>query len=113
MACDICMGINSHLCPVCGDHHREIECPECGGECWVYEAFDVISRRSIRVSAEEYEKLLDTELEALQQSRNLCKGDIERCSQCNGDGYYCPDPEDYFDEDAYMESRYERMHGND
>jgi|LSQX01.2.fsa_nt_gb hypothetical protein len=108
--CELCHGINSHDCPICGDHHREIECPECGGECWVYEAFDVISRRSIRVSAEEYEKLLDTELEALQQSRNLCKGDMHRCPRCDGYGYVIPDPDDYFDELA-AEEKYREKYG--
>jgi len=62
------------------------------------------------VSAEEYEKLLDTELEALQQSRNLCKGDMHRCPRCDGYGYVIPDPDDYFDELA-AEEKYREKYG--
>lgn len=113
MACDICMGINSHLCPVCGDQNDSVQCDNCGGEGWLYFAYNIETKESFRVSCAEYDELPDEEDDALAANRKLCKGDIERCSQCNGDGYYCPDPEDYFDEDAYMESRYERMHGND
>lgn len=113
--CDICKGINSHLCPVCGDQSESDTCPECGGECWIYEAYNIESGESFRVSAAEYDELLDDEDAALAAHRNLCKGDINRCPTCEGDGYVTKldDPDDYFDEDAYMERYYERKYGND
>lgn len=109
--CDICHGINKHLCPVCGDQNREEVCPECNGECWLYEAFDIIDRHSFRVSAEEYDDLPDNEDDAHKQNRRLCKGDIQRCPKCDGSGYVYPDEEDSFDELAAEEKYYERKYG--
>ena len=113
MACEICKGINSHLCPVCGDQSDAVKCDNCGGEGWLYYAYNIENGEIFRVSCDEYEELPDDEDKAYESSRKLCKGNIERCSKCNGEGEYVTDPEDYFDEDAYMERYYERKYGKD
>lgn len=107
--CDICHGINSHLCPNCGSKYEET-CPDCNGECWLYEAFDIISRNSFHISAEEYDELPDDEDLARKQNRRLCKGDIERCPTCDGRGFI--EKEEYFDELAAEERYYERKYGD-
>lgn len=108
--CELCHGINSHLCPNCGTRN-EVECPDCHGECWLYEAFNIESRTTFRVSAEEYDGLPDNEEDAAKQCRRLCKGDIQRCPTCDGSGFVDDDPADHFDELAAEERYYERKYG--
>lgn len=113
--CDICHGINSHLCPVCGDSPTYKTCDKCSGEGWLYYAFNFVTNQSIRVKPEEYDELFDDEKAARSRGCQLCKGEIEKCPDCEGEGEVedISDPEDYFDEDAAMERYYERKYGHE
>lgn len=55
MACEICKGINSHLCPVCGDQSDAVKCDNCGGEGWLYYAYNIENGEIFRVSCDEYD----------------------------------------------------------
>lgn len=114
MVCDVCMGINSDRCPVCGKEPAMKTCPDCNGEGWFYYAFNIENGESFLVSREEYENLPDDEERAAAMSLRLCKGEIERCDTCDGEGEVEDDsddePDDCFEEDRYMEMLYEKEH---
>ncbi|MDD5950591.1 MAG: hypothetical protein PUC53_01790 [Bacteroidales bacterium] len=109
--CDVCKGINSHLCPICGKEPDMVECPECAGKGAI--AWWAIDRRTgdeLEVSEATYACLPPTERLAETKGEWYYQGEVEKCENCDGTGEVVDDrgPEDFFDEDAYMEARYER-----
>lgn len=85
MACDVCMGINSHNCPVCGKNDW-ITCPTCKGYGIVNcTAYDIHRDKVISVTAATYYALPDNEVQALADDKNFCKDDAEVCPECGGD----------------------------
>jgi hypothetical protein len=85
--CDVCLGINSHLCPVCGDQLDKVYCPECRGlgyrKCY---AVSVKTGKDIEVTAETYMCLPADEYSARAAGRNYYRSDAEECEFCGGTG---------------------------
>lgn len=111
MACEVCMGINSSSCPVCGHEPEMIDCPDCKGtghsEYW---AVKVEDGEEIEVTETTWSCLPPTRAIALRMRQHYYQGPREVCQRCYGEGVIEDDRivDDYFDEDAYMERRYER-----
>lgn len=85
--CDVCLGINSHLCPECGDQMDKIYCPECRGlgyrKCY---AVSVMTGKEIEITAETYMCLPADEYSARAAGRNYYRKDAEECEFCGGTG---------------------------
>ena len=85
--CEICMGINSHLCPVCGDQLDKVYCPECGGtgskRFW---AMPLRTGKEIEVTMETYMTLPEDKIEALRRNEHYYQYDSEECDFCGGRG---------------------------
>lgn len=115
MGCEICKGINSNLCPVCGHVPEMIECPVCAGQgvvsWWAVDRRTGNEREVLKVT---YACLPATEALAEQQGKWYYQGYTEKCETCDGTGEveYERHPEDFYDEDAYMEARYERKNAS-
>lgn len=94
MACDVCKGINTKDCPVCGTPPRWMECPECGGygmtDCT---AWNIMTEEVVDVTPTAFMMLPDTEEEARRKRQNYCKNDCGECQLCGGKGriYAVPD----------------------
>lgn len=94
MACEVCMGINSRNCPVCGEKPQWMQCPGCGGygvtECTAY---NIVTGEKVDVTPTAYVMLPDDEDIARYKRQNYCKGEYSRCSLCGGEGviYAVPD----------------------
>ena len=94
MACEVCMGINSRNCPVCGEEPQWMQCPDCGGygvtECTAY---NIVTGEEVDVTPTAYVMLPDDEDIARHKRQNYCKGEYCRCSLCGGEGviYALPD----------------------
>lgn len=86
MACSVCAGYLDYNCPCCGKETVMVECPDCDGKGVYYFAFDTMYRRSARVTELTYEILPDNEDEAKELNARWCKGCIEVCETCRGDG---------------------------
>lgn len=86
MSCSVCAGHDSISCPCCAEDVRMTECPDCLGEGVIYLGFDMILRNFYRVTRLDYYDLPDDENEAARIGKAVCKGDIETCSTCNGEG---------------------------
>lgn len=87
MSCSVCMGINSHLCPVCGKDREVVECMKCRG--WGVRNCTAISLRTgkeIEVTAETYISIPATEDEARATRRWYYQGEADRCECCGGLG---------------------------
>lgn len=85
--CDVCLGINSHLCPVCGDQLDKVCCPECRGlglkKCF---AISIKTGKELEVTAETYMGLPENEDVARVMGRHYYRSDAEDCSFCGGVG---------------------------
>ena len=85
--CDVCLGINSHLCPVCGDQLDKVHCPECRGlglkKCF---AISIRTGKELEVTAETYMALPESEDIARIDGKKYYQSDAEECSFCGGTG---------------------------
>lgn len=94
MACDVCMGINSMKCPVCGPQPQKMQCPECGGygmtDCT---AWNIQTGEMVDVTQTTFIMLPEDENIARHKRQNYCKGDYCTCMMCGGEGviYAVPD----------------------
>lgn len=79
MACDVCLGINSQRCPVCGTTPVRIVCPECDGygvmNCIAWYSDGRGSELEVEVSPAQYVSLPEH-----------MKGEADECPVCNGRG---------------------------
>ena len=87
MSCSVCMGINTHSCPVCGEQWERVTCMKCRGtglmNCY---AIDLRTGKEVDVTPETFIALPDTEAEARSRNQWYIKGDAEDCSKCDGTG---------------------------
>ena len=87
MSCSVCMGINSHSCPVCGEQWERVTCMKCRGygmmNCY---AIDLRTGNEVDVTPETFVALPDAEDEARARGKWYIKGDAEDCSKCGGAG---------------------------
>ncbi len=103
MACEVCLGINSDRCPVCGREPRMKECPVCGGKGGAYWAQSVESDDEMEVTPTAYDLLPETRKSAVMMRYRWFKGCFEPCMTCGGTGEveadedFGPDPDDYYD----------------
>ena len=85
--CDICKGINPHLCTVCGESMDKVTCPKCRGlgyrKCW---ALAVKTGKEIEVTAETFLSLPGSEREAIALGRKYYQSDAVDCELCEGLG---------------------------
>lgn len=95
MACDVCMGINSHLCPVCGSEPEVVTCDRCNGEGMIYYAYDLRTGDSYEVTPATYAALPDTEELAEHLNQHVCKDCCEKCDVCHGEGELEQEEYDY------------------
>lgn len=86
--CDECMGHFGIGCPVCGDGELKMkECPSCHGlGHGGYYAFDCRSRKLVSCTEETWLSLPENEDDAEDLGQQLCKCEVEICSECGGDG---------------------------
>lgn len=94
MACDVCLGINSDRCPVCGKEPQYEECPDCKGEGTIYIAYHINGVDETRVTALAYACLPATEEEARYLKKNWYQGEDFRCTKCWGEGKILVEEED-------------------
>lgn len=87
--CDLCHG-NYPDCPVCAQEARKRICPLCEGEGFFYLAIKVGHNEAEAVPFELYNKLPDSEAEAISTGAPMYRFSIEKCEECDGDGriYY-------------------------
>lgn len=83
MSCPVCQGHDTYKCPCCGP--GTVKCSDCE-EGFIYYAFNVHSRKMVRVTEIAYRILPFDEDDALAEGKNYCQGDVERCPTCNGEG---------------------------
>jgi predicted RecA/RadA family phage recombinase len=85
--CEICKGINPHLCPVCGESMDKISCPSCRGlgykKCW---AISVNTGKELEVTAETFLSLPRSENEAISLGKKYYQLDADDCALCGGTG---------------------------
>lgn len=85
--CEICKGINPHLCPVCGESMDKITCPSCRGlgykKCW---AVSVNTGKELEVTAETFLSLPRSENEAISLGKKYYQLDADDCALCGGTG---------------------------
>lgn len=115
MACEVCMGINSDRCPICGKEPEMKTCPDCDGTGYsTYWAIDIRTDEEVEVTPLVWSILPETKEEAESKRQNFIKSECEECQRCGGTGEVEDEdgPYDYFDEDAAMERYYERKYGN-
>lgn len=97
MWCDVCMGINTRRCPVCGTEPEKITCPNCGGFGLVNcTAVKVDSEDAIDVSAETYLNLPFDESEAMLWEQQLYRGNADICPVCRGQGKVWTEDGEYY-----------------
>lgn len=85
--CEVCKGINSHNCPICGDQWEMCKCPKCEGSgCKRYWAMSLRSGEEVEVTMETYMTLPETEMEARSKNQHYYKYDTEECDFCGGAG---------------------------
>lgn len=87
MSCDVCKGINSSRCPVCGTGEREDECPHCNGtgvdECW---AVCVDTGEKVKVTSLAWITLPWFREEAVAKGKRQFRGMATDCPYCDGSG---------------------------
>lgn len=71
-------------------------CDRCGGSGKIYWAWNYVTGDNKEVSEEEYDKMLDDDLEAEKQGEQWIRCDEEWCPDCHGEGclYESSDYED-------------------
>ncbi len=87
MSCSVCMGINSHLCPVCGKDWEVVACMKCRG--WGVRKCTAISIKSgaeLEVTTETYLSIPATEDEARAARQWYYRGEADKCDCCGGTG---------------------------
>lgn len=82
--CDLCHGLPG--CPVCAPEPKMRTCPSCNGDGYEYYALDILTCEAVRVSAEEYVSLPDSEHEAVSCGSHRCKWESVPCPECGGEG---------------------------
>lgn len=114
MACDVCMGINSELCPICGRPGYEFEdsCPECDGTgCLERYAVNIETGEEVEVTETAWDLLPASMDAALARRQRYIRGYREVCTRCGGSGVIDRRDEcDDFDEEEAMERYYKRMY---
>ena len=89
MSCSVCLGYDDYRCPVCGKTSGKV-CPDCEGSGHLpYMAYDIMGKREISVTEQEWNILPDNEDEADDQGARFCKVEIEVCPTCMGEGRLC------------------------
>ena len=85
--CEICLGINSHLCPECGEQLDKVYCPECRGTGY-RKCFAVSTRTSkeIEVMPETFMALPESEDVARMTGKKYYRSYGEECGFCGGIG---------------------------
>lgn len=68
-----------------------VTCPDCENG-YEYYAFDVLTRKMVRVTELAYQILPFDEDDALYSKKRYCQGCVEVCSSCKGEGEI---PENY------------------
>lgn len=113
MACDVCMGINSKDCPVCGKERAMVKCPECGGEGYVeYYAVNLDTGDEIEVKPFAWRALPGSEDKARHLGQRYVRGFREKCRRCGGTGTVEEDEDQGgVDDDYAMDRYYERKYG--
>ena len=102
--CDVCMGINSRNCPVCGREPEMTECPECGGTGGQHWAVSVETGEEMEVTPTTWSVLPETPEVARARRFRWYRGYFEKCRVCGGEGVleqdedYGPDPDDLYEE---------------
>lgn len=86
MSCSVCAGHDTYNCPCCGVGTRMEDCPECEGTGMVYHAFDIRTRKFVRVTELEFMMLPDDEDVARSLNARCCQGCSEVCHMCDGEG---------------------------
>lgn len=85
--CEVCLGINSHLCPECGDQLDKVYCPECRGtglkRCF---AVSVRTGKEIEVMPETYLSLPEDEDIARMMGKRYYQSEADECRFCDGKG---------------------------
>lgn len=85
--CEVCMGINSQSCPICGDQREMCQCPECKGSgSKRYWAMSLRTGEEVEVTMETYVSLPKDEMEARSKNQHYCQYDTEECDFCGGVG---------------------------
>lgn len=85
MSCSVCAGYSSDNCPCCGTRSVMVECPDCDGGYEFY-AFDIRTRKFVRVTEMAYNILPIDEDEAEFANARFCQGDVRMCATCKGEG---------------------------
>lgn len=113
MACDVCLGINSHRCPVCGHDPEMKECQDCGGKGYLsWWAVRVEDGEEIEVRESTWYCLPPTKELAVAMRQKYYQGEREMCGTCDGAGEIeVEDEGPYYDEDEYRERQYRRIYG--
>lgn len=77
-----------------------VECAACGGKGYHYHAYDINTGSETECTEQTYNLLPEDEDEAIARGQHFCKGEMETCDVCDGEGEveYEPDYDDY-DED--------------
>lgn len=102
MACSECAPYGVSYCPICSPEPQMVECPACGGKGRTYFAFNIERRTTTECTETAYNCLPEDEDVAASLNQNYCKGDIEVCEVCDGEGTVEYEPDynryDYDDE---------------
>ena len=91
MSCAVCAGYSSYNCPCCSEDVVMVDCPDCANGV-VYYAFNIKTRKDVRVTEIAYMLLPFDEDCAEFERQNYCQGDIRICPTCKGEGEI---PEEY------------------
>lgn len=86
MSCSVCAGHSAYNCPCCGETVTMVECPDCEGSGLIHYAFDTHHRRMMRVTELAFLILPEDEDDARYLGVRWCKGCVEVCDTCKGEG---------------------------
>lgn len=87
MSCVVCAGHDTYNCPVCSEAFDVVTCPECGGFGETdFLAFNIETRKFVRVSAYTFHSLYKDEDVARFNHQHYCQGDATECRLCGGKG---------------------------
>ena len=86
MSCSVCRGYDSHDCPYCAAESTIERCPVCSGTGIDQRlAFNIHTRKFVKVTEIAWLMLPKTEEEAEARGQNYCRTE-ENCPFCKGLG---------------------------